>query len=149
MLAKSPKRARPRANKKVADVFAAADAANTRRANAEIKSARLLDVLSSAERKHYPITTGVTDYFPDALAMVANISYLGNQKHNPGEELHWSRGKSNDHADCCGRHLSQRGTFDSDGIRHSAQLAWRALALLQEELENEMGLPLPRGAWAP
>jgi len=112
-------------------------------------AARLLDALSSAERKQYPITTGVTDYFPDACAEVAHISYLGNQKHNPGEALHWARGKSMDHADCCGRHLSQRGTLDSDGIRHSAQLAWRALALLQEELENDVGYELPRGAKAP
>jgi hypothetical protein len=30
------------------------------------------------------------DYFPDALAAVAQISYQGNQKHNPGEPLHWA-----------------------------------------------------------
>ena len=111
-----------------------------------VKPARLLDTLTSAQRKEYPVTTGVLDYFPDAIAMVAHISFLGNQKHNPGEELHWARGKSMDHADCCGRHLEQRGTLDTEGIRHSAQLAWRSLALLQEELEKEFGLALPQGA---
>jgi len=79
----------------------------------------------------------VLDYFPAALAAVARVSKAGNDQHNPGKPLHWARGKSNDHADCIGRHLVDRGTFDVDGQRHSAKLAWRALALLQEEIEAE------------
>lgn len=88
---------------------------------------------------------GLLDYFPDALAEVAKVSYLGNEKHNPGQELHHSRGKSTDHADCIIRHLVGRGGYDGD-VRESAALAWRALALLQQELEDEYDLPLPRGA---
>jgi hypothetical protein len=103
----------------------------------------------SAERKNIPLTTGVLDYFPAALAYVARISQQGNDKHNPGQPLHHARGKSMDHADCIGRHLVERGTIDKDGLRHSGNLAWRALALLQEELEREEGAPLPRGARAP
>lgn len=99
----------------------------------------------SASRKTYPMARGLLDYFPDALAAVANVSYLGNEKHNPGSPLHHSRGKSSDHADCIVRHLVGRGGFDGE-IRESAALAWRALALLQEELEEEMHLSLPRGA---
>ena len=38
------------------------------------------------------------------------------------------------------RHLIDRGARDTDGMRHSAKLAWRALALLQTELENEAKL---------
>ena len=34
------------------------------------------------------------------------------------------------------QHLIDRGALDSDGMRHSAKLAWRALALLQTELER-------------
>jgi len=90
-------------------------------------------------RKAMPITTGVLDYFPAALVEVARISVAGNAQHNPGQPLHWARGKSTDHADCITRHLIQRGTMDSDGMRHSAKVAWRALALLQEELEAEAG----------
>lgn len=101
----------------------------------------------SAMRKSFPMATGLLDYFPDALAAVAEVSYQGNQKHNPGEPMHHARGKSMDHPDCIARHLTERGGFDG-GIRHSAALAWRALALLQEELETEMGLPLPRAARA-
>lgn len=89
----------------------------------------------SKERKRTPITTGVLDYFPDAIAEVARVSFVGNEQHNPGEPLHWAREKSTDHADCIARHLLERGRLDSDGTRHSAKLAWRALALLQLEIE--------------
>jgi hypothetical protein len=88
------------------------------------------------KRKNRPVTTGVLDYFPDAILEVARISKLGNDQHNPGQSLHWARGKSTDHADCIVRHLLDRGTIDSDGVTHSAKVAWRALALLQEELEE-------------
>ena len=91
------------------------------------------------DRKETPITSGVLDYFPLALAHVAKVSKAGNDQHNPGQPLHWARGKSSDHADCITRHLIERGTFDSDGMRHSAKLAWRALALLQEEIELACG----------
>lgn len=89
------------------------------------------------ERKTFPIVTGLLDYFPDALAAVANVSWTGNEQHNPGKPLHWDRSKSADEADTLGRHLLQRGTLDKDGKRHSAKVAWRALALLQKEIESE------------
>lgn len=87
-------------------------------------------------RKEMPIARGVLDYFPLAVAAIGNVSYVGNQQHNPGQPMHWARGKSTDHADCIVRHLIERGTIDDDGLRHTAKLAWRALALLQEELES-------------
>lgn len=89
------------------------------------------------ERKHYPVASGVLDYFPDALVAVANVSYRGNEQHNPGQPLHWARGKSSDEANTMIRHFLQRGSRDIDGIRHSAKMAWRCLALLQKEIENE------------
>ena len=89
------------------------------------------------ERKQIPIVSGVLDYFPLAIAEVAKCSWAGNQQHHPDKPLHWDKTKSTDHADCIGRHLIDRGKFDTDGKRHSAKLAWRALALLQLELEEE------------
>lgn len=83
------------------------------------------------------MATGVLDYFPDALVAVAGVSYLGNEQHNPGEPLHWARGKSMDQDDALLRHFLERGKIDSDGVLHSAKLAWRALALLQIELEGK------------
>lgn len=108
--------------------------------------ARMLPT-DSAARKDIPLVRGLLDYFPAALAAVAEVSRIGNEQHNPGEPIHWARGKSTDHADCVVRHLVERGTLDSDGVRHSAKVAWRALALLQEELEAD-GVPLARGAKA-
>lgn len=89
-------------------------------------------------RKAVPLCTGVLDYFPDALAAVAEVSRIGNEQHNPGQPLHWSRDKSKDHTDCILRHMIERGTVDTDGGRHSAKVAWRALAMLQLEIEAEM-----------
>ena len=101
----------------------------------------------SAARKGVPLASGVLDYFPAALAAVARLSKLGNDKHNPGEPLHWERGKSQDHADCIARHLVDRGIVDAEtGMSHTVEVAWRALALLQEELEAA-GAPRARGAW--
>lgn len=91
-------------------------------------------------RKERPVARGVLDYFPDAIAAVANVSYVGNTQHNPGEEMHWAREKSKDNADCIARHLMERGTLDDDGLRHSAKVAWRALAMLQLELEAAQNL---------
>lgn len=100
----------------------------------------------SAARKAIPLASGCLDYFPDALAAVAELSHAGNEKHNPGQPLHWARSKSTDEADCLIRHFVERGTVDTDGIRHSVKVAWRALALLQKELEQANGLPISRGS---
>lgn len=91
----------------------------------------------AAERKAAPVATGVVDYFPDALAEIARVSFVGNEQHNPGTRLHWDRAKSTDESDALMRHFLERGTVDTDGMRHSAKMAWRALALLQKELEND------------
>lgn len=116
----------------------------------------LLDRLTSQSRKEHPVCSGFLDYFPDAVVEASRVSFLGNEKHNPGQPLHHARGKSNDHADCIARHLMQRGGFDeltlngiTHRVRHSAALLWRAAALLQEELEAEMGYKLPRNARTP
>lgn len=103
-----------------------------------LKKTMLLST-DAKERKGMPITSGVLDYFPLAIAEVAKCSKAGNDQHNPGKALHWDKTKSMDHADCIPRHLIDRGTVDTDGILHSAKLAWRALALLQIELEGRAG----------
>lgn len=90
----------------------------------------------AAARKAIPVATGFVDYFPDAIAAVAELSRIGNDQHNPGKPLHWDRSKSQDESDALMRHFLDRGTFDTDGIRHSAKVAWRAMALLQKEIEQ-------------
>lgn len=88
------------------------------------------------KRKGIPVATGFIDYFPDAIAAVAELSRKGNDQHNPGKPLHWDRSKSGDESDALMRHFLQRGTIDTDGVRHSAKVAWRAMALLQKEIEE-------------
>jgi hypothetical protein len=110
-------------------------------------------------RKAIPIFEGVVMYFPKALAAVAEVSYAGNQQHNPGEPLHWSRDKSTDQYNTALRHMmdhrmgggrlkpQQEGQSlnngwikeprDKDGVRHLAKAAWRILAALQLAIEEE------------
>lgn len=93
----------------------------------------------SRARKNAPVFSGVVLYFPDALAAVARVSKKGNDKHNPGEPLHWARGKSDDHGDCILRHQTEFDQLDPDMDEyHAAMVAWRALAQLQllEEHRN-------------
>lgn len=91
----------------------------------------------AAERKDTPIFSGVLRYFPDALAEVARVSKAGNDQHHPGTPLHWDKSKSTDEGDALIRHQLDAGTIDTDGQRHSAKVAWRALAQLQRELDAE------------
>ena len=86
-------------------------------------------------RKNAPIARGVLDYFPKALAAIAELSRIGNEQHNPGQPMHWAKEKSTDHADCILRHMIDRGTIDTDKVRHSTKVAWRALAMLEVELD--------------
>jgi len=90
-------------------------------------------------RKEVPLYSGLIRYFPRALQAVAELSFIGNQQHNPGKPLHWDRSKSGDEHDALCRHLWEAGTVDTDGVRHSAKVAWRALAALEKELEAQQG----------
>ena len=111
---------------------------------------------TSKARKKVPLAGGLLGYFPAALAGVANTSFKGNEKHNPGQPLHHARGKSTDHEDCIVRHLvdvqdlialHERGVKgivieDDEGnevpvlvidrlLEEASSLCWRALALSQ------------------
>ena len=89
------------------------------------------------ERKEIPVYSGLLMYFPDACRAVANLSFVANEQHNPGTKMHWDRSKSGDELDAMMRHALEAGTIDDDGMRHSTKVAWRALANLQKEIENE------------
>lgn len=90
---------------------------------------------TAAARKSVPLFSGLIKYFPQALAAVAELSRIGNEQHNPGQPLHWDRSKSTDELDALTRHLFEAGAIDTDTVRHSAKVAWRALANLEKELE--------------
>lgn len=105
------------------------------RALAPIPAATGRITTDSAARKAVPLWSGLFGYFPDALAEVARLSFEANEKHNPGQPMHWSREKSNDHADCLMRHQLDHGAMDDDGFLHDVKVAWRALAQLQLAIE--------------
>ena len=97
-------------------------------------------------RKALPMYTFLTQYFPDALVELVKVSVAGNEQHNPGEPLHWARGKSTDQLDAAMRHLFDHGIgirFGHDGQRTLAQAAWRLLAQLQLDLEKETAVKAP------
>lgn len=106
----------------------------------EFKAAPVLPT-DSEERKQIPIFSGVLNYFPLAIAAVARLSKRGNDKHNPGQPLHWARDKSADHEDCIARHLIDIETLDvkTGEYEDAVALAWRALAKLQELEERRLG----------
>ena len=96
----------------------------------------------SKTRKGMPLFSGCISYFPDALLAVAEHSRKGNNKHNPGQPLHWAKEKSSDQADCIARHLVDIGpnwdNIDPEfNSLHATALVWRALALLQTVLERQ------------
>jgi hypothetical protein len=91
---------------------------------------------TSKERKETPVFSGVLQYFPDAINAVARQSWAGNEKHNPGEPLHWAREKSSDHMDCAARHMMTPDELDPEtGETHLVAAAWRILAALQLQQE--------------
>lgn len=100
----------------------------------------------ASKRLEYPMADGLLDYFPNALAEVARLSHVATHQHHPDKGMHWDRSKSTDHRNKIMRHLIDTGLRDDKGMRHSAMVAWRALALLQDELERDEGLPPSRAS---
>ncbi len=90
------------------------------------------------ERKDIPIYSGCFKYFPDALVAVAQLSWIGNQQHNPDKPLHWDRSKSGDELDALMRHMMDDAHTDRDvdGVLHAVKMAWRALAYAQKKIES-------------
>ena len=90
----------------------------------------------SAARKRIPMFEGLLKYFPDALAAVAQHSFENNEKHNPGEPLHWAREKSADHKNTIIRHMTDIAT-GADEVEELKAVAWRSLAALQLAIEKK------------
>lgn len=110
-------------------------------------------------RKSLPMYTFLTQYFPDAIIELVKVSVAGNVQHNPGQPMHWARGKSTDQMETAVRHIFDHGmgnTYDdeppevlacigNDGTMHLAKAAWRLLAEIQlicEARQKELSSPL-------
>src|SRR5574341_2474349 len=119
---------------------------------AQRKPGDWLQSLTSAEREEVAMSRGLKAYFPDALALIARHSVRSNEKHNPGQPIHWSREKSSDHEDCIGRHSLSIAVDENslDGTEpHIICRAWRALAALQiwAEKQKEAAVPADATGW--
>lgn len=99
------------------------------------------------QREDYPLFDGCFAYFPAALLEVSRWSKVGNDKHNPGEKLHWAREKSQDHQNKILRHLLDYDQVEENGFIEAVPLAWRALALCQTELEKRGWAEGRNGLW--
>ncbi len=98
-------------------------------------------------RADYPLDDGLFGYFAAALLEVAKVSKIGNDQHNPGQPMHWDRSKCRDHGNKIMRHQLDAGKLDRvDGTRHSAKVAWRALARATEDRSARKGYKPPRNA---
>src|SRR5258707_715754 len=121
---------------KPAPDFRAVDSATRAEIREDLAPTPVFMSTDSATRKLMPVASGVLGYFPDALLLVSWVSRAGNDKHNPGQPLHWAKEKSGDEADCEARHMldAMRGVAPDPGLEplgelgHLASKAWRALA---------------------
>src|SRR5690606_8470492 len=96
-----------------------------------------------ATRKRIKPFAGFLSYFPDAIAAVAELSFIANEKHNPGEPMHWAKGKSTEQRESLMRHLLDeaaagplsRDEYEAGGKRYAilsaVSTAWRSMAQLQ------------------
>lgn len=92
-------------------------------------------------RKALPLYDFMFKYFPLAWLEVVKVAVVGNDQHNPGEPLHWARGKSTDQLNTAFRHVFDHGTgteVDTDGCYHLAKAIWRFSAELQLICERKI-----------
>jgi hypothetical protein len=93
------------------------------------------------ERKeNFPLWDYMFGYFPDSFLAEVAVAVAGNKQHNPGEKLHWARGKSMDQLNTAMRHQFDYGQGkkkDVDGCYHLAKAIWRLKAQLQLDIEEE------------
>ena len=107
----------------------------------------------NALRKALPLFTFLTEYFPDAILELVKVSVAGNMQHNPGEPMHWARGKSMDQLNTAQRHMWDYATtglyndepplppeilaaIGGEPPMHLANAAWRLLAQIQLDCER-------------
>ena len=98
-------------------------------------------------RKLLPIFKLVTRYFPKALREVTKVSVANNVRYSPEKDpadINWARGKSTDQLGSAFRHMMEAAVdgkvFETGtDIYILAEAAWRILAALELEIENQEG----------
>jgi hypothetical protein len=87
-------------------------------------------------------------YFPRTVAAIARHSLKANDKHNPGEPLHWARHKSTDQLNTALRHIMDHkmGVLTDGEYDNLVAAAWRICAACEIYLEMKDGIDAV-GAW--
>jgi hypothetical protein len=102
--------------------------------------------IDDKSRKDLPLWDFMFGYFPDAWVEVVKVAVAGNKQHNPGEKLHWARGKSMDQMNTAFRHQFDYGcgtVKDTDECYHLAKAVWRLMAQLQLDIERDRNASVP------
>jgi hypothetical protein len=84
---------------------------------------------------------GFVCYFPDAIALVALLSKMANDQHNPGQPMHWAKDKSTEELDSLMNHVIDIGckgelSQDADGVLDAIKVGWRGMANLQRLVDK-------------
>lgn len=114
-----------------------------------------------AGRKALPIFAMIVGYFPNALREVTRVCVANNVRYSPDRaptDIVWNRGKSKDQFGSLFRHMLERKVdghvFETvseevakvigrPNVYILAEAAWRALAMLEEEIEQQEELSKP------
>ena len=96
-------------------------------------------------RKEIPVYSGFVCYFPDAMAAIAQLSFIANEQHNPGEPMHWAKDKSSDELDAYMRHMlddldENISDRDTEGVLHAVKMGWRSMANLQRLADSGVNI---------
>ena len=83
----------------------------------------------------------ILEFFPDAIRAMGDVIGAGQTQHIDGATSSpvWDKSKSNQHMQSLSRHLVDYASGidkDDDGTPHLAKIAWRALAQLQTDIDN-------------
>lgn len=106
-------------------------------------------------RKNLPVFKMLVRYFPKAVREITKVCVVNNVRYNPERapaDINWARGKSPDQLGSAFRHMLEREVdgrvFEEvpaavaevtgfDKVYVLAEAAWRALAALELEIENQ------------
>ena len=113
------------------------------------------------QRKNLPVFAMLTRYFPKAVREVTKVCVVNNVRYNPERkpaDINWARGKSPDQLGSLFRHILENvvdgHVFEDvppevaaatgfDKVYVLAEAAWRALAALEVEIEQQEGSEFP------
>lgn len=118
-------------------------------------------------RKALPVFKMICGYFPKALREVTRVCVVNNVRYNPGRppaDINWARGKSTDQLGALYRHITEYqvdgaifedvppevaaaiGAEGFDQVYVLAEAAWRALAALEQCIEEQERKPVAQAA---